>query len=262
MNERIYEDLLLDRPGRGVAVVTIDRPRKLNALRTQTRGELAAVFEALAEDDEVGAIVLRGAGDRAFSAGQDLTESRDYSAASTPEWEDSWNRMYNAVLGCEKPVVAAIGGYAVGGACHLALVCDIRIGSDRARFGVPEVDDGIPCINGAMFLAEFIGRGRMIEMVLTGRMIDAERATAIGILSRVVPALQLEAESLSEAAMLAAKPRRAIQLDKRWFRELLRAKLKASYEFGRASQEDAFSTGQPQARMADFVEKRRQGRST
>lgn len=257
-----YQHLLMESRGGGVTMVTLNRPERLNAMSTQTRRELAAAFRQLNEDAETGAVVLIGAGDRAFSAGQDLSESKQFTSAATGEWEDSWNQVYHAMRDFEKPIVAAVHGYAVGGACHITLLCDIRIGTEKGRFGVPEVDDGIPRINGTMFLCEFIGRGRAVELVLTGRMIDAQKALDYGILSRLVPAHSLLEIALEEARMLAAKPRTAIRLDKRWLRQLLIDKLAVSYAFGKGAQAEAFKSGHAQQAMGDFLAKRSRGRST
>ncbi len=182
-----------------VAVVTIERQEKLNALNDEVVGELGEVFAQLGDDDEVGGIILTGGGEQAFVAGADIGELARVGALSG---EQVSRRGQQVLLGIErmpKPVLAAVGGFALGGGCELALACHLRIASEDARFGLPEVGIGvIPGYGGTVRLARIVGLGRALEMILTGEPITAEKAEAIGLVTAVVPRARLidEAEAL------------------------------------------------------------------
>jgi len=255
-------DLLIEALEGGVARVVINRPQSLNAISRQLREDLVQVFGELDRDPQVSAIVLTGAGGRAFAAGQDLSEALSFDGSSAAEWIDEWRALYDCVLSLSKPTVAAVDGYAVGAGFQLALVCDLRLASERARFGMPEIDDGIPCITGTWTLYELIGRGRTTDLVLSGRMIDAAEALQWGVVSQVVPAERLAGAAAALAARLGAKPAAAMRLNKRWLRDLLLSHLPAAEEYAKRAHGEAFGSGEPQRLMADFLAKRAAGRST
>ena len=150
----------------------------------------------------------------------------------------------------------------VGAGFQLALLCDIRIAADHARFGMPEIDDAIPCITGTWTLYDLIGRGRTVDLVLSGRMVDAGEALEWGILTRVVPAADLQQEAHQMASFLATKPATAIRLNKEWFRRLLLEELPATEAYAREAHGSAFATGEPQEKMAAFLSHKAGGRST
>jgi enoyl-CoA hydratase/carnithine racemase len=257
-----YSDLRIKDLGDAIALVTLNRPRVLNALSQRLREELIDLLERLDQDDQVRVIVLTGAGDHAFAAGQDLNEARSFEAGSAAGWVDQWARLYDTLLSLGKPVIAAIDGYAVGAGFQLALVCDIRIASTRARFGMPEIDDALPCITGSWSLYEMIGRGRTLDLVISGRLIDAEEALAWGVVTRTVAPERLMEAATELARTLAAKPATAIRLNKRWFRQLLMERLGPAETYARSAHEEAFASGEPQRKMADFLAGRATGRST
>ena len=182
-----------------LAIVTVDRPEKLNALNAEVVREIGEVFSSLRDDDNVRGVILTGAGSKAFVAGADIGELATMDAISGVRVSRDGQDVFRAIERFPKPVLAAVGGYALGGGCELALACHLRIASDRARFGLPEVSLGIiPGYGGTIRLARLIGLGRAIELTLTGDMVDAERAREIGLVSAVVPgdALLDEAKAL------------------------------------------------------------------
>lgn len=169
-----------------LAVVTIDRQDKLNALNAQVVRELGDAFAGLHDDEQVRGVILTGAGRKAFVAGADIGELATMSSVSGVRVSRDGQRVFRAIERFPKPVLAAVGGYALGGGCELALACHLRVASESARFGLPEVGLGIiPGYGGTIRLARLIGLGRAIEMTLTGEMIDATRAREIGLVSSV-----------------------------------------------------------------------------
>ncbi|MGE0816832.1 MAG: enoyl-CoA hydratase-related protein [Vicinamibacterales bacterium] len=200
-----YDNLLVERDG-AVAVVTLNRPRVLNALDSRTLAELGDCLSALGADAAVGAIVLTGAGEKAFVAGADINELAALSPAEGKEHAATGQRVFDAIEALGKPVVAAINGFALGGGCELAMACTLRIAADTARLGQPEINLGlIPGYAGSQRLPRLVGRGRALELLLTGEMIGAARAYEMGLVNRVVPAADLRAEAVKLAAALAEK---------------------------------------------------------
>lgn len=170
-----------------IAVVTVDRQDKLNALNAEVVGEIGEVFESLQHDDKVRGVILTGAGSKAFVAGADIGELATMNSVSGVRVSRDGQQVFRLIERFPKPVLAAVGGYALGGGCELAIACHMRIASERARFGLPEVGLGIiPGYGGTIRLARLIGLGRAIEMTLTGDMMDAQRALQVGLVSAVV----------------------------------------------------------------------------
>jgi enoyl-CoA hydratase len=185
-----------------LAIVTVDRQEKMNALNAEVISELGQVFAELRADDDVRGVILTGAGDRAFVAGADIGELATMNAIDGVGVSREGQDVFSAIERFPKPVIAAVGGYALGGGCELALACHIRIASDNARFGLPEVGLGIiPGYGGTIRLARLIGLGRAIELTLTGDHVKADRAETIGLVSSVVPRDEL----LDRAKDLARK---------------------------------------------------------
>ncbi len=200
-----YDNLQVERE-EAVAIVTLNRPAKLNALNAQTFDELQQVMRALGSDVSVGAIVITGAGDKAFVAGADITELAVLTPAQGKEHAATGQRVFDLIETLGKPVIAAINGFALGGGCELAMACTLRIAADSARLGQPEINLGVtPGYAGTQRLPRLVGRGRALEMLLTGDPISAQRAYEIGLVNRVVPAAELRAAAVTLAATLAAK---------------------------------------------------------
>jgi enoyl-CoA hydratase len=199
------ENLLVERDG-AVALVTINRPKVLNALNSQTIDELRRVMEDLQQDAGVHAIVITGAGEKSFVAGADINELAALSPAEGQRHARAGQAVFDQIEGLGKPVIAAINGFALGGGCELAMACTLRVAADTARLGQPEINLGImPGYAGSQRLPRLVGQGVALEILLTGEMISATRAYEIGLVNRVVPAADLLSEARKLAAALASK---------------------------------------------------------
>ncbi|CCG04281.1 enoyl-CoA hydratase/isomerase family protein [Blastococcus saxobsidens] len=245
----------------GTCEVVINRPDRLNALSVGVKDELVAALSYADRTDSVKSVVLTGAGERAFAAGQDLSEAQEFSPEAIDGWIDSFHRLYSAVLDCSKPTVAAVNGYAVGAGFQLALLCDLRIASSGAKFGMAEIDDAIPCITGTWTLYDSIGHSRTADLILTGRMLPAEEAKSWGLVSEVVAPEDLMTKGRALAVLLGAKPAVAVRLNKNRLAWLLSRERESAESFARQAHAEAYGTGLPQAKMADFLARRREGRS-
>jgi len=207
-----YQTLILDIADR-IATVTINRPDKLNALNAQAKTELRDVFSSLKNDPAVDVVILTGSGEKAFVAGTDIRELTELNAETGKDFSARGQDVFNLIENLGKPVIAAVNGYALGGGCELALACHIRIASENAKFGQPEVNLGIiPGYGGTQRLARLIGRGRAMEMILTGDQIDAREAYRIGLVNRIVPAADLMKEARALAERIASKAQIAIRM--------------------------------------------------
>ena len=200
-----FENLIVERDG-SIAVVTINRPKVLNALNTPTMEELAGAMRELGADESVRAIVLTGSGEKSFVAGADINELAVQTPVGGRDHAARGQRVLDAIEQLGKPVIAAINGFALGGGCELAMACTIRIASDTARLGQPEINLGlIPGYAGTQRLTRLVGRGVALEILLTGDPITAAEAHRIGLVNRVVPAAELLNEAKKLAHQLASK---------------------------------------------------------
>ena len=196
---------VLSRDADGVRVLTIDRPDKLNALNRQTLEALDAAFAAAGEDPAVRAVVLTGSGGKAFVAGADIAEMNALTAIEGREFSLLGQRLMRRIERLPKPVIAMVNGYALGGGLELAMACHLRVAADSARLGQPEVNLGlIPGFGGTQRLLRLAGRAATLELCLLGTPIDAARALQLGLVNRVVPAADLESETMKLAAQLAS----------------------------------------------------------
>ena len=199
------ENLLLDIDG-DVAIVTFNRPKVRNALNAATLEELRRTMLALKVDESVRAIILTGAGEIAFIAGADINELSVQTPVGGRQHALAGQQIFDSIENVGKPVIAAINGFALGGGCELAMACTIRIAADTAKLGQPEINLGIiPGYAGSQRLARLVGRGRALELLLTGEHISAQEAHRIGLVNRVVPAAELMAEARKLAATFASK---------------------------------------------------------
>ena len=199
------DNILVERDG-GVATVTINRPKVLNALSTQTLDELRRAILALKYDEDVRVVIITGSGDKSFIAGADINELSQQTPIAGRELALRGQHVFDLIENMGKPVIAAINGYALGGGCELALACTIRIAADTAKLGQPEINLGIiPGYGGSQRLSRLVGRGRALELLLTGDQISAAEAYRLGLVNRVVTGANLIGEARKLAQALAAK---------------------------------------------------------
>ena len=251
-----YETVLLDRRDR-VAVITINRPEKRNALNIQTRAEGAAILDELRADDSVRVVIITGAGDKAFIAGADIAEFADRTAISQREIMLE-RGLFNAVDTFPKPIIAMVNGYCLGGGCEVALACDIRVASETASFGQPEINLGIiPGGGGTQRLPRLVGEGKAMEMILTGEIIDAQTAFNLGLVNHVVPADQLEIKTMEIANRIAEKSPIALRLAK----EAIKLASRSNLDEGLRREVDlfalCFSSADKDEGVTAFLEKRK-----
>jgi enoyl-CoA hydratase len=238
-----------------VGVVTLNRPKALNALNAALIDELNRALAGFEADDGVGAVVITGS-DKAFAAGADIKEmqSRTYMNAYLGDFLSSWDRL----AACRKPVIAAVAGYALGGGCELAMMCDIIIAADTAKFGQPEINLAvIPGAGGTQRLTRAVGKSKAMDLVLTGRMMDAEEAERSGLVSRIVPAGDLMSEALKAAEKIAGMSRPAVLMAKESVNRAYETTLAEGVRFERRLFQSLFATEDQKEGMAAFVDKRK-----
>lgn len=248
-----YEMILAETRG-AVGLIRLNRPQALNALNTQLITELTSALQAFDKDDAVGAIVLTGS-EKAFAAGADIKEmqSLDFAEAFSRDFLSDWEGI-NAI---RKPVIAAVSGFALGGGCELAMMCDFIIASDTAKFGQPEITLGIiPGMGGTQRLARFVGKAKAMDMVLTGRMMDALEAERSGLVSRVVAADALLDEALKAASRIAALSRPSVLMAKDSVNRAFESTLQEGLKYERRSFHALFATEDQKEGMTAFIEKR------
>ncbi|WP_326586388.1 enoyl-CoA hydratase [Streptomyces sp. NBC_01294] len=248
-----YETILLERKGR-VAVLTLNRPEALNALNLQVMTEVVAAAEQLDRDPEVGCIVLTGSA-KAFAAGADIKEIRPqgYMDMYLSDWFTAWDRLGQV----RTPTVAAVSGYALGGGCELAMLCDILLAADTAKFGQPEIRLGvIPGIGGSQRLTRAVGKAKAMELCLTGRTMGAEEAERAGLVSRIVPAGELLAEALSVAETVAGMSKPVAMMAKEAVNRAFETTLAEGVRFERRLFHAVFATADQKEGMSAFVDKR------
>lgn len=251
----MYEFIKVERDD-AVGTITLDRPDVMNAWHSPMRKELARVLNELNDDAGVRAVVMTGAGDRAFSAGQDLNETRTFDEARAGEWVEEWRNLYGALRGMTKPVVAALNGVAAGSAFQVALQCDIRVGHAGSRMGQPEINAGIASTLGPWLMKEMLGLSRTVELTLTGRMMDGQECHDIGLIHYLVEADQVRPKAGELAAELAAKPPVAMRLNKQRFAEVTRPGFEDALAAGSRIQKEAYASGEPQRMMEEFFARR------
>jgi enoyl-CoA hydratase len=241
--------------GRGWALVTIDRPQALNAMNAALRDRLREMLAELAREPRLGAVILTGAGERAFTAGADIAEMAATDAGTVDRFVRDGQELMNAVEALPAPVIAAVNGYALGGGCELALACDLILASETAVFGLPEVDLGIlPGWGGTQRLPRRVGAGRARELIFTGRRVTAAEALSIGLADAVFPPAQLVEEARALAGRLAAKSPAALRAAKSALRA---AALRPDYDAERAAFVAAFATEERQAAMQAFLSRKK-----
>ncbi len=247
------EVILVEREDR-VALVRLNRPKALNALNSAVMRAMAETVRALDIDDGVGAIVIAGS-ERAFAAGADIKEMVDRSAAEMLMLD--WFAGWDAVARCRTPLIAAVSGFALGGGCELALMCDLIIASETAKFGQPEIKLGvIPAMGGSQRLTRAIGKYKAMDLILTGRMIDAHEADRAGFVSRVVPAERFMDEVMETAQAIAGFGKPSMVLAKEVVNRALEVSLSEGVLYERRVFHGLFATDDQKEGMRAFIEKR------
>ena len=250
-----YENILVETHGT-VGLIRLDRPKALNALCDALMNELTQALNAFEKDDAIGAMVLTGS-ERAFAAGADIKEMAglDYMDVYLGGFiSENWQRASTV----RKPVIAAVAGFALGGGCELAMMCDFILAADTAKFGQPEITIGtIPGAGGTQRLTRFVGKSKAMEMVLTGRMMDAAEAERAGLVSRVVPAAELVDEAIKVAAKIASLSRPVVLMAKESVNRAYETTLSEGVLFERRLFHSLFAFDDQKEGMAAFVEKRK-----
>ena len=249
-----YEHILVETRG-PVGLITLNRPKAMNALCADLAREIAEAVDAYEADETIGALVVTGS-EKAFCAGADIKEMADKNYMDVYK-EDfitvNWERLSH----CRKPVVAAVAGYALGGGCEFAMMCDFILAAENAKFGQPEILIGtIPGAGGTQRLTRFIGKSKAMEMVLTGRMIDAEEAERAGLVSRIVPLEELVDEAVQTAEKMANLSRPVVMLAKESVNRAYETTLAEGVRFERRVFHSTFATEDQKEGMAAFAEKR------
>ena len=251
-----YETILVETRGK-VGLITLNRPKALNALNTTVLREMLAALENFEADAGVGAIVITGS-EKAFAAGADIKEmqAKSYIEAFMEDFFAGWEAMTRI----RKPIVAAVSGYALGGGCELAMMCDFIIAADNAKFGQPEITLGVmPGMGGSQRLTRFVGKSKAMDMCLTGRMMDAMEAERCGLVSRVVPAAELLEETLKAAAKIADFSLPAVMMAKEAVNRSYETTLAEGLRFERRVFHSMFALDDQKEGMAAFAEKRSAG---
>src|SRR6059036_273251 len=249
-----YQSILVDRDEH-VGIVTLNRPNELNALNFQLVSELANALEEFDRDEEIRCMVITGAGEKSFAAGADIKEMSDKSPIQMMLGGfEAWERVRRI----HTPMIAAVGGYALGGGCELAMHCDMIVASENARFGQPEIKLGIiPGAGGTQRLPRAVGKAKAMDLVLTGRMMDAAEAERAGLVSRVVAADKLLEEALAAAAQIAEFSLPSVMMAKEAVNRAYESPLAEGMLFERRVFHALFATEDQKEGMAAFVEKRK-----
>jgi enoyl-CoA hydratase len=252
----MYENIILDRRER-VAVLTINRPDKLNALNVATRDDIDAALDEIRADDAIRVLVVTGAGEKAFIAGADITEFAGRTAHQQRAAMQAM-RVFNQIEEFPKPVIAAINGFCLGGGCELALACDLRIASERAKLGQPEINLGIiPGGGGTQRLTRLVGEGKAMELILTGKIISAQEALAIGLVNEVVSPEALDDRVMELAAQMTHKSPIALQAAKEAVKTAARTNLREGLDREIDLFTLCFASEDKEEGVRAFIEKRK-----
>lgn len=251
-----FNNVILEKEG-NVAVVTINRPYALNALNSETLIELNGVIDVLEADNTIYAVILTGAGDKAFVAGADITEMKNLSVSEARRFSRLGNLAFRRLEALEKPVIAAVGGFALGGGCELSLACDIRIASEKAKFGQPETGLGItPGFGGTQRLARTIGLGMAKELIYSAKVIKADEALRIGLVNRVVAPEVLLDEAKGLASIIAKQAPIAVKLSKAAINMGMQMDIDTAVNFEAEIFGECFASEDQKEGMTAFLEKR------
>lgn len=250
------DEILLDHRD-DVAVITLNRPASLNAWTMRMQDQVRQRVVELAADDTVRGIVFTGAGDRAFCAGQDLAETAQFDPESVDAWLANFRSLYESVLNVDKPVVAAINGVAAGSGYQFTLLCDVRVAHPGVQMGQPEVQSGIPSITGMYLTERALGSSRMLELMLSARLMGIDELTNVGLVHHVVPQEQVLDKAIEVVHQVAALPSVAVALTKERYRAQVLPGLRDAFAAAVDIDRRAWGSGQPQQVMREFFEARK-----
>lgn len=251
-------NVLLEKKGH-IAVATINRPKALNALNSQVLEDIDQLVEQVKADDEIRALVITGSGEKAFVAGADIGEMSTLTKEGGEAFGKHGNDVFRAIETLPIPTIAAVNGFALGGGCEMALACDIRIASEKAKFGQPEVGLGIiPGFGGTQRMARIIGTGPAMELIYTADTIDAQRALEIGMVNHVVPADQLMDEAMKLAQKICTNAQKAIRASKLAIRRGIDCDISTAVSYEALAFATCFGTEDQKEGMQAFLEKRKE----
>jgi len=239
-----------------VGVIVLNRPEKLNAWHKPMRDELLDALRNFEGSPDVFAVILTGAGERAFCAGQDLGEAKTFDPDRAEEWIEEWRTLYGCMRSMSKPLVVALNGLAAGSGFQVALLGDVRIGHPETSMGQPEINSGIVSVTGPWIMREMLGLSRTIELILSGRMMGAEECAQTGLIHRLVPRQALMNEAVKVAKDLAAKPPNAMRLTKQRIKEMTEAAFQETMDAAVRIHRESYGTSEPQATMEEFLRER------
>ncbi|MBP2653506.1 MAG: Crotonyl-CoA hydratase [Firmicutes bacterium] len=254
-----YSNLLFANEN-GIGLITINRPKVLNALNSDTLRELDSLIDAIAADGEVKVVIITGSGEKAFVAGADIAAMQPYAPLEGRSFAKYGQAVFNKLENLPQPVIAAVNGFALGGGCELVMACDIRIAAENAKFGQPEVSLGItPGFGGTQRLPRLIGKGRAKELLFTGDTIDANEAYRLGLVNRVVPREELMDAAKAMAEKIASRAPRAVELCKVAVNEGLDTDIESAVAYEAEVFGLCFATNDQKEGMTAFIEKRKVG---
>lgn len=241
----------------GVAVITLNRPAALNAWTMRMQDQVREQVVTVAADDTVRGIVFTGAGEQAFCAGQDLAETAEFDPEDIEGWLANFRALYESVLDVDKPVVAAINGVAAGSGYQFTLLCDVRVAHPEVKMGQTEVSSGIPSITGMFLTERAVGTSRMLELMLSARLMEIDELRSVGLVHHVVPREDVLDKAIKVVHEIAALPTVAVALTKERYRQNLLPGLREAYTAAASIDRRAWASGQPQQVMREFFESRK-----
>ncbi len=249
---RTSREVIAQRTG-ATKIITINRPDAYNAWTSAMRKDIESHIAAVNDDKAVCAVIVTGAGDKAFCAGQDLAETKAFNAGKKiPKWIAELTAFYDTIRSLEKPLICALNGVAAGSGFQFALLSDVVVGHEGVTIGQPEVNCGIPSIFGPWIIAESLGRSRAVELCLTGRMMDAAEAHRLGLIHHLVPQEEVLETALGMAGDLSRKPPNAMRLTKKYLKIADEDGYRRALDRAAKGQREAFDTGEPQRTMEEF----------
>ena len=248
---------ILEEKRDGIGIITVNRPEQLNSMNSETRGEMADSFEKMDNDPQIAVVILAGSPGKAFIAGADIKEFAEMNLENRNEMEDDW-RVTKVISAMKKPVIAMIDGFCLGGGLEIAMSCDMRVSSERSKLGQPEINIGIiPGAGGTQRLTRLIGEGRAMELILTGRMIDAKEAHQYGLINFIFSSEELEEKTIELANTVASKSSYAVERAKKSVKAVAEMSLENGLKYEQDLFIECFKSEDGKEGIAAFIEKRK-----